>query len=143
DVHRGRVLATLFLAVVHVVDQQALPVQLVVLDRRRDGRHDREQVGPLEGEAQRSLPAHADALDSDTARPQAPALSEERYDVVDQVTLRWQRRIELRTDAVTPPRALAVRTNTGQTEVVEQTCEGGVVAQRFQPHAVQVQHAEA
>src|SRR5207247_8699866 len=42
DVHGRRVLTALFLAVVQVVDQQALSIQLVILDRWRSEEHTSE-----------------------------------------------------------------------------------------------------
>src|SRR5262249_57654111 len=72
---------------------------------------------------QRPLSAHAGALHADTPRSQAPAVIKEWRDAFQQVAFRRHLCVERDTNAVAPPARTAVRTDTGQLQLVEQAGE--------------------
>src|SRR4051812_21760047 len=110
NMHRRCVLPALLLAVVHVVERRPLSVQLVILDRRRDGGDDGERLGMTKRQPQRPLSAHADAEQSERTRLEAPALTAEREEMIENEALRRERCVELGADALAPPRMLSGRT---------------------------------
>src|SRR5438094_4041769 len=65
NVQERGVLATLLFAVIHAVDRRSLTVQFVVVNRRRDTGDHGKQLRMFEGQSERPLASHADALEPD------------------------------------------------------------------------------
>ena len=127
--HGDRVLPALFLAVVHVIEGQALAIELMVLDGRGDASGHREGVRVLQRQPQRSLAAHADAEQRQGGRLQPPAPGEGRDDLFQQMLFRGDLGIEDGTETIGPPRMRGNGTNAGHVKLVEKAREGVLTAQ--------------
>ena len=90
------------------------------------------------GHPQRPLSAHAGAHQADAWRPAAPALSDVRDDVFDDMPLGGQLGIELFTDSVGPPASFAQRRDHRKSITVELFAEGGLVEKPLLMHPVQI-----
>ena len=122
----GGVQSALLAGGVHRVERRPAAVHIVEVERAADARHDAESVGVPQPEPHCTLPAHSHPGDRDAGRPPG---RHPRHDASQQVLLGRQFRVELRADAIDPPRPPGVRRDAGEFEPPQVIGEfGGDVA---------------
>src|SRR5207245_11451492 len=97
----------------------------MVINGRRERSRGRKKIRMLECEPQRPLAAHACSQQADGAGRQIPLLLKKRHDAFKHISLGAEYRIELRTEAISPPGPSPLRTDADQLLLIEPPRKAG------------------